>query len=106
MLTATNQRKEERKQSQFPRPFAKVTTLKGKDEKVDFAALVIDVSSTGIGLVTSLALPVGSGVTIQMGDYAAIGEVTELREEFENWDWCGKVRLSVRLVEKSNWPIF
>jgi hypothetical protein len=68
--------------------------------KVD--ALTVDVSDSGLALLTNASLPVGTPVAIDMcGSYVATGEITN---NYKNGE--GLKRVGLRLVEKNaNWPL-
>ena len=84
--------------------FVMVKVLDTVDE-YNFDALTIDVSDSGAALLSYLALPLGTQIAIFLGDeLAAVGEVIDLH--WDEWRWCGLVRISVCFFTKfDNWPL-
>jgi len=105
MLTNTSreQRKENRDVSYYPRSYVKIKAL----EDYEFTGgLIVDSSSSGLGVVTSLSLPVGTKVAINLDDeYSAIGEVVSIEDEWGDWEWSGMMRIGIQLTDKNNWPV-
>jgi hypothetical protein len=73
----------------------------------DAIAYTADISESGIGLITTHSLPVGTDIAIFFEESAiGVGEVVNLDEEWWLCDWCGTERMGVRLRKKSpGWPV-
>jgi hypothetical protein len=101
--TSREGRKENRAISSYPRSYIKIKAL----EDFDFSGgLIIDSSASGLGIVTSLSIPVGTKVAISLDDeYSAIGEVVTVEDEWGDWEWSGMLRMGVKLIDKDNWPV-
>ena len=96
-------RREERKEIGYPRIYASIGQL--DDENDINGGLVVDISSSGLGLICSNPYPVGTEISINIdNNFSAIGEVIDVEEACEEWDWSGMVRMSVRLITKEKWP--
>jgi hypothetical protein len=96
-------RKELREISNYPRCYVKVKALNDYEYN---GGLIVDSSSSGLGIVTSLSVPLGAKIAISLDDeYSAIGEVVSIEDEWGEWEWSGMVRMGVRLIDKTNWPM-
>ena len=96
-------RKESREKKNFPRAGA---LIKPVGEEVSNGAIALDISSSGIALVSSHTYPVGTIIEIELeNNYSAIGEIVGLREDWDEWDWHGMACMNVRLTEKREWPL-
>ena len=99
----TELRRESRKEVGNPRVYASIRRL--EDGSEIRGGLLVDISGSGAGLITSSPYPVGTEISINIDDkYSAIGEVTGVEEAWEEWDWSGMVRMSIRLIIKERWP--
>jgi hypothetical protein len=97
-------RKEQRTEVGYPRIYASISRV--DDENDINGGLVIDLSSSGVGIITSHPYPVGTEININIdNEFTAIGEVTDVQEAWEEWDWSGMVRMSVYLISKDKWPL-
>lgn len=98
-----NDRKEQRRTTQL------FFRLNGVGEGSDYNAVAraTDISKSGIGLIVFRSIPVGTHVEIKLyGETVAIGEIVDLNEDFDDWDWSGLDRMGVRIIEKkSGWPM-
>ena len=96
-------RRESRKEVGYPRFYASIRSL--EDGSEINGGLLVDISGSGVGLITSHPYPVGTEISINIDNrFGAIGEVIDVEEAWEEWDWAGMVRLSVRLILKESWP--
>ncbi|MBI4853635.1 MAG: PilZ domain-containing protein [Acidobacteria bacterium] len=105
MLVATSNenRKENRAISSYPRSYIKIKAL---DDYEFTGGLIVDSSISGLGVVTSLSIPIGEKVAISLDDeYFATGEVVSIEDEWGDWEWSGMMRLGIKLVDKDNWPV-
>ncbi|MEW6732213.1 MAG: PilZ domain-containing protein [Acidobacteriota bacterium] len=97
-------RLETREPGNYPRVFVKVKSL-DKSDRYNYA-LAVDISSQGIGLVTSEPYLIGERIELNIdNEYFATGTITHIDDEWDDWDWCGMVHMGVRIVEKTNWPL-
>jgi hypothetical protein len=90
------EREEARISSDFPRAYLTIRMLEKDGETA--GALLIDRSDTGLGIVTSLNLPLSTKVEICGDEFTAIAEVVNVCEDYDEWDWSGKVRMSLRFI--------
>lgn len=105
MLVANSNegRKENRAASSYPRSYIKIKPL--EDHNVT-GGLIIDSSISGLGVVTSLSVPLGTKVALSLDDeYSAIGEIVSIEDEWGDWEWSGMTRVGIRLIDKENWPV-
>lgn len=103
VLKTLENRKELREVSNYPRCYVKIKALNDYEFN---GGLIVDSSISGLGIVTSLSVPVGAKVALSLDDeYSAIGEVVSIEDEWGDWEWSGMVRIGVRLVDKANWPM-
>lgn len=103
LVTTSENRKENRAVSSYPRSYVKIKAL---DDYEFTGGLIVDSSVSGLGIVTSLSIPIGAKVAINLDDeYCAIGEVMTVEDEWGDWEWSGMVRMGVRLIDKENWPV-
>lgn len=100
-LKDRSQRRDLRKECPYPRAFIKIKPL--KQGRYYIGALLIDVSESGLGLITSLSLPIGTHIEICMDDLQAIGEVIDIDTDYEDWNWNGMIRMGVKFIDKTNW---
>lgn len=100
---AIESRKENRQSSHYPRSYIKIKAL---NDYQYTGGLIVDSSISGLGIVTSLSIPVGEKVAINLDDeYSAIGEVVSIEDEWGDWEWSGMMRMGIKLVDKNNWPV-
>lgn len=73
---------------------------RGDFEPID--AVITDISTSGIGLISYQLLPAGATIEIRKdGEVISTAEVANTVE----WNWCGIVRMGLRLQNKTyNWP--
>lgn len=96
-----DERMEPREVEQEPR---KHIGISPPDERRYTGAVILDESISGIGLMTALDLAVGSLVTLNMDDtYFALGEVTNISEVSNSWQWQGMRRVGIQFTDKSRW---
>ncbi len=99
-----NLRREERDMGDYPLAFASIRSL--DQRHCHKGAFAVDLSPSGIGLITFDPYPIGTQITIDMdGDFAAVGEVVNWQDGGDKWQWCGMVRMGIRLLNKVKWPI-
>lgn len=95
------ERKEERVVADYPDSHI---SIKPMGQKNYAGAVIIDESPSGLGMMTSLDLPLGMLVTLNKDDtYYALAEVRNVGDKIQEWEWNCMRRVGVHFLDKTNW---
>jgi len=83
--------------------FVKIKVLGDKEES-NFIVRAVDLSRSGICLLTYKACPIGTRIAVSMsdGEFLGIGEVVNVDREWDWWEWPGQEHMGLRFIKDKN----
>src|SRR5262245_32942360 len=83
--------------------FVKIKVLDGR-EGCNLIVRAVDVSRSGICLLTYKACPIGTRIAVTRADgkFIGIGEVVNLDKEWDCWEWSGMEHMGLHFIDRAD----